>query len=186
MSVQVLRRSFTVEEYHRMAQAGILSKDDRVELIDGEILKMAPIGSRHQACVDRLTELFSLKVARRAILRVQGPVRLGEQSEPQPDVALLKPRADYYAQAHPRSDEVLLIVEVTETSATYDREAKLPLYSRAGIREVWLIDLAEEQIEICRQPSPQGYDELHRLGRGQHVTALAFPDMAISVSDVLG
>lgn len=186
MAVQLVRRSFTVEEYHRMAQAGILVEDDRVELIQGEIVTMAPIGSRHQACVDCFTELLSPQVARRAILRVQGPVRLGEYSEPQPDVALLKPQADFYARGHPRSEDVLLVIEVTENSATYDREVKLPLYARAGLPEVWLVNLAEERIEVYQKPRSQGYEGVQHLGRGQHVAPQALPDLELAVGDVLG
>ena len=169
-----------------MAQAGILSEDDRVELIDGEILKMTPIGSRHQACVDRLTEIFSLQVARRAILRVQGPVRLGEHSELQPDVVLLTARPDFYAQGHPGPQDVLLIVEVAESSVMYDRETKLALYTRAGIREVWLVDLSEERIEIYRHPFPQGYQEVQHARRGERVAPSALPDVFLPVEAIFG
>jgi Uma2 family endonuclease len=186
MAVQLVRRSFTVEDYHRMAQAGILREDDRVELLDGEIVTMAPIGSRHQACVDRLTDLLSPQVARRAILRVEGPICLGEHSEPQPDVALLRPRADFYAQGHPRSQDVLLIIEATETSATYDGETKVPLYAGAGIPDVWLIDPSEERIELCRQPSPQGYQQVQRLRRGDYLAPAVLPDVVLAVEAVLG
>jgi Uma2 family endonuclease len=186
MAVQLLKRLFTVEEYHRMAEAGILSEDDRVELLEGEITAMAPIGSRHQACVDRLTELFSAQVQRRAVVRVQGPIRLGERSEPQPDLALLRPRADFYAEAHPGSEDVLLVVEVAETSAAYDREVKVPLYARFGVPEVWLVDLAGEQLEVFRQPSPQGYQDLRTLRRGEAVAPLLLPDLSLAVDALLG
>lgn len=186
MSVQVLRRSFTVDEYHRMAQAGIFSEDDRVELLKGEIVTMAPIGSRHQACVDRLTGLLSLQVARRAIVRVQGPVRLDEHSEPQPDVALLKNQAAYYAQAHPRPDDVLLVIEVAETSAEADRDIKVPLYARAGIPEVWLVDLSGECIEVFQKASPQGYQEVRRVRRGDRLAPRAFPDLDLAAHELLG
>lgn len=116
MAVRLLRRSFTVEEYYRMAQAGILTEDDRVELIEGEIIKMTPLGSRHAACVDRLTQLFSARIRGQAIVRVQNPIRLSERSEPQPDLALLRFRPDFYATAHPGPQDVLMVVEVAETS----------------------------------------------------------------------
>jgi len=186
MSLQLLRRAFTVDEYHRMAQAGIFSEDDRVELLQGEIVTMAPIGSRHQACVDRLTGLLSLQVAKRAVVRVQGPVRLDEHSEPQPDVALLNVRADYYAQAHPRPEDVLLVVEVAETSAEADRDIKVPLYARAGIAEVWLVDLSGESIEVFQRVSPQGYQEVRRVRRGDRLTPRAIPDLDLAVHDLLG
>jgi len=186
MAVQLLRRSFTVEDYHRMAGARIFGEDDRVELIEGEIVEMSPIGSRHGACVKRLNSLFSERLGRRAIVSVQDPVRIGEHSEPQPDLALLMPRPDFYASAHPGPEEVLLVVEVAETSADVDREVKLPLYARAGLPEVWLVDLAEERIEVYRQPRPQGYQEVQRLGRGQCMASQAFPDLELAVGDVLG
>src|SRR5262245_37141744 len=116
MAVQVSRRLFTVDEYYQMAQAGILHEDDRVELIEGEIIETAAIGSRHAACVDRLNQLFSGRVAGRAIVRVQNPIRLSQRSEPQPDLALLRPRADFYATGHPGPQDVLLVVEVADTS----------------------------------------------------------------------
>ncbi len=186
MSVRLLRRSFTVEEYHRMAQVGILSEEDRVELIEGEIVEMTPIGSKHAACVNRLTRLFSDRVGGRAIVSVQNPLRLGQRSEPQPDLALLRPRADFYAQAHPGPEDVLLVVEVAETSGTVDREMKLPLYARGGVPEVWLVDLGGEGIEIYRSPGPQGYQEVRRVRRGEHLAPGAFPDLDLAVAEILG
>lgn len=186
MVVQVAKRLFTVDEYYQMAQAGILSEDDRVELIEGEIVEMTPIGSRHAACADRLNQFFSERVRGRAIIRVQNPIRLSEYSEPQPDLALLQPRSDFYAQAHPEPENVLLVVEVAETSADSDRSVKVPLYARAGVPEVWLVDLAGECIESYRKPSPKGYGEVRRMWRGEHFSPQAFPDVKLAVDDVLG
>ncbi len=186
MPVQLLKRSFTVEEYHRMVQAGILTEDDRVELIEGEIVTMTPIGSKHAACVNRLTRLLSDQVGRRAILSVQNPINLGERSEPQPDLALLRVRPDFYASAHPEPPDVLLVVEVAETSADVDREVKGPLYARAGILEVWLVDLAGECVEVSQEPAPQGYQQIQRVRRGQRVTPQAIPDLELAVDDILG
>ena len=169
-----------------MAEAGILSEDDRVELIEGEIVEIAPIGSRHGGHVNRLNRLFSQRAGDQAIVSVQNPVRLGEHSEPKPDLTLLKPRPDFYASSHPGPEDVLLVVEVAETSAAYDLEVKLPLYARAGIPEVWLVDLAEERVEVYRQPSPQGYQEVQRVRRGQHLSSQAFPNLELAVDDVLG
>ncbi|HEX3035581.1 MAG TPA: Uma2 family endonuclease [Thermodesulfobacteriota bacterium] len=170
MSIQPVRRLFTVTEYYRMAEAGILSEDDRVELIEGEIIEMTPIGSRHSACVDRLSTLFHLHLGKAVIIRVQNPVRLDERSEPQPDVSLLKPRKDYYAEAHPTPDDVLLIIEVSETSIDYDRRVKLPLYARALIPEVWLVDIPGDRIEVHKQPSKEIYQEPRYIQRGQHLS----------------
>lgn len=185
-AVRLLKRLFTVEEYHRMVPAGILTEDDRAELIEGEIVEMAPIGSRHAACVDRLNHRFTRQLGPDVIARVQNPICLGEHSEPQPDVTLLRPRADFYARAHPGPEEVLLLVEVAETSPEYDRDVKLPLYARAGIAEVWLVVLSEEGIEIYRQPSSQGYGEVRRVGRGGSLAPLAFPELVLAVDEVLG
>lgn len=183
MAVPLLRRRFTVHEYHQMAEAGILTEDDRVELIEGEIVDMAPIGSQHAASVARLTVLFS-RVQGRGIVWVQNPIRLGEHSEPQPDLTLLKPRADFYAKAHPGPEDVLLVVEVSDTSAEYDREVKLPLYAQAGIPEVWLVDLATEGVEVYRTPTPQGYREARQLRRDQRLAPQAFPTLDLAVDDL--
>jgi len=185
MSVQVQRRLFTVEEYHRMAEAGILSEDDRVELIEGELVAMSPIGSRHAAAVARLTVLFS-RIGDRGTVWVQNPIRLGRHSEPQPDVALLRYRPDFYASAHPGPEDVLLIVEVAEISADYDRTVKIPLYARHGIPEAWLVDLAKEHIEVYRQPGPEGYWETRTLRRGETLHLTALPGRTIAVEEILG
>ena len=169
-----------------MGEAGILSEDDRVELIEGEIVQMAPIGSRHAACVDRLTQLFVLRVMGRAIVRVQNPVLLNDYSEPQPDLALLRPRADFYASGHPAPQDVLLVVEVADTSAGIDRAAKMPLYARAGIHEAWLVDLQADQVEVHRQPTPQGYRSVQTFGRGASFALEMLPDLTLAVADILG
>ena len=186
MTVQLLRRRFTVDEYHRMGQVGILGDDDRVELLEGEIVEMAPIGSRHQATVDRLTELFSSRVAAMAAVRVQGPIRLGGDSEPEPDLTLLRRRVDFYATAHPGPEDVLLLVEVSDSSIEYDREVKLPLYARHGIIEVWLVGLEAGVVEVYRSPAAQGYQEVSQLSRGQTLEAAAFPGLEVRVGEVLG
>ena len=186
MAVKLARRRFTVDEYHRMGQTGILGEDDRLELLEGEILEMAPIGSRHQATVDRLNAIFSRRSADMATVRVQGPVRLGENSEPQPDITILRWRADFYASAHPGPYDVLLLVEVSDTSTDYDREVKLPLYARYGIAEVWLVVLETETIEVYRGPTGQEYREVSQSRRGQDLSPEAFPRLELAVDDILG
>jgi Uma2 family endonuclease len=186
MAAQVARRMFTTEEFHRMAQAGILAEHDRVELIEGEIIRMSPIGSRHAACVDRLTGLFARRFGRRAIVRVQSPIVLSRRSEPQPDVAVLKPRPDFYAEKHPGPGDVLLVVEVVETSGDYDRTTKLPLYARAGIREVWLIDLPRNTVATYRQPTLRSYRDTDHVARGERLSPAAFPRTSFRVSEILG
>ena len=148
MALPLTRRRFTVSEYYRMAESGILTEDDRVELIHGEIVEMAPIGRRHAAGVDRVADLFFHRFADGAIIRVQNPVRLDEYSEPEPDVALLRRCADYYEAGHPTPADVLLLVEIADTSTAADRQVKIPLYARSGIPEVWLVGLNEDTIGV--------------------------------------
>lgn len=186
MAVQVLRRTFTVDEYHQMIEAGVLTEDDRVELLEGEIVKMTAMGSPHAACVDRLNRLFSRQVGDAAIVRVQSPIQISEHSEPEPDIALLRPRSDFYAGSHPEPEDVLLVVEVAETSVEYDRDRKMPAYGRSGIAEAWFVDLAGELIEVYSDPSPHGYRKTRRLWRSDHVAPQALPDLELPVDDVLG
>jgi Uma2 family endonuclease len=186
MGVQLARRLFTVAEYHKMAEAGILSEDDRVELLEGEIVAMSPIGSRHAGLVNRLNRLFSQRAGDQVVVSVQNPVRLGGYSEPQPDLALLRPRADFYTSSHPGPEDVLLAVEVAETSAAVDREVKVPLYARFGVPEVWLVDLAGDQVEVFREPSAEGYREVRVLRRGESLAPAFLPDLLVPVDAVLG
>ena len=186
MSVQVLKRLFTVEEYYRMAEANIFSEDDRVELLEGEIVQMTPIGKRHAGCVARLTMLLTRHFGEVGIVWVQNPIGLDKHSEPQPDLALLKLRPDFYTESHPKPEEVLLLVEVGDVSASFDRQVKVPLYAKAGIREVWLMDLAGECLEVHLKPSIGGYEEIQQFRRGETISPLAFPDLKLNVSDILG
>ena len=181
----IARRRFSVEDYHRMLQAGILSEDDRVELIDGEIVEMAPIGPRHASQVDFLARLLWQRVGGRAIVRVQNPIRLGEQSEPHPDLCLLRPRRDYYRRFHPTAVDVLLVIEVAEATAEYDRQVKVPLYGRHGVAELWLVDLEAQRVEVYRRPRAEGYEEVRSLGRGETVSPLSFPDLTLGVDELL-
>jgi Uma2 family endonuclease len=181
------RHLVTVDEFDRMVDAGVFAPDRRLELIDGEMVDMSPIGSAHQACVDRLTTLLApLATSGRALLRVQGSFKASDISQPQPDVALLVPRDDYYAQAHPGPSDVLLVIEVADTSVRFDRDVKLPAYGRAGVAEAWVVDLHGGVVEIATRPSDQGYEHLVRAGRQHNLTPTAFPDVVIAVSDLLG
>jgi len=182
------RRRFTVREYERMIEAGILAEDDRVELIEGEILTMAPIGPRHAACVNRLVALLSrAHGGERFVLSVQNPVSLPlAQSEPQPDITLLVPPLSRYADRHPEAQDVLLAIEVAETSAADDRTKKVAVYARAGISEVWLTDLPNRTIECYRSPSPAGYADVTRFGRKHTIIPAAFPDLAIAADQIIG
>ena len=186
VGTDVQRHLFNVDEYYRLAEAGILAPDARVELIDGEIVEMSAIGSRHAACVDRLNVLLHDRLHGRSILRVQGPVRLNLFSEPLPDVAVLKPRPDFYASAHPGPADVLLVVEVADSSLKYDRDIKASLYSRAGIAEMWLVDLEGQVIHVFTQPSDAGYQRSATCRRGERVPTLALGPSELLVDDILG
>jgi Uma2 family endonuclease len=186
MTAHPARRRFSVDDYYEMARAGILGEDDRVELIEGEVIEMSPIGRRHAACVDRLNRSFARLVEEAAIVRVQGPVRLSEQAEPQPDVALLRPRPDFYAMGHPTPFDIFLIVEVAETSSRFDRTVKMPLYAASGIPEYWLVDLDEEAVTVYRHPQQLDYGSVGILQRGETLAPLALPDVEIAVDDILG
>ncbi|HJR08660.1 MAG TPA: Uma2 family endonuclease [Pyrinomonadaceae bacterium] len=186
MSVQIARRHFNVTEYYRMTEAGILSESDRVELIDGEVIEMSPIGSRHAACVNRLTMLLTGKLGQTAILSVQNPIRLDEYSEPQPDLCLLQPRSDFYAEGHPTPVDVLLVVEVADSSVGFDREVKLPLYAQVLIRELWLVNLQADVVEIYSQPSGGKYQKSREVKRGEVVKSETIQQLSLDASHVLG
>ena len=186
MAMPLAAHRFTVDEYHRMAEAGVFHEDDRLELIDGQVVEMSPIGPRHAACVDRLTRRLSQQVGDRAIVRVQSPIVLGSHAAPQPDLALLRPPIERYAHAHPQGPDILVVIEVADTSAQYDRSVRLPLYARAGIPEAWLVDLAGDAISVCRRPGSNGYAEIVTLTRGQTLRPVLLPGLAVEVDEILG
>jgi len=150
----------SLADYHRMGETGILGPELRTELIDGEIIEMPPIGHPHAGTVDLLADRLREAVGKRALVRVQNPIRLDDHSEPLPDIALLQPRADYYRNGHPGPEEVLLLIEVADRSLAYDRNVKLPRYARAGIAETWLVDLGGRELTLHRRPGPGGYQEI--------------------------
>jgi Uma2 family endonuclease len=169
-----------------MGEAGVFTEDDRVELIEGEIVEMTPIGSRHAAFVDRLTDLLTSHLGRQVIVRVQSPIGLEPRSEPQPDVTVLRRREDFYANAHPAPADVLLVIEVADASLEFDRTVKTPLYSRMGIPETWILDVSGPLLEIHRRPSPAGYREVRAAQRGERLVLTAFSDLSLAVDDILG
>nr|MBS0019728.1 Uma2 family endonuclease [Gammaproteobacteria bacterium] len=177
------RHRLTLDEFLRIGEAGILGDDARVELIEGDLIDMAPIGSRHAAVVKRLNYLLTLAAGERAIVSVQDPIALDEHTMPQPDVALLKPRADSYSSAHPRPEDTLLIIEVAETTLAYDVNIKLPLYARAGIPEVWIIDLTSRQITRYRNPSKDAYTSTEPVSLAE-VRLIALPGLSIDLSSL--
>ncbi len=181
-------RPFTAEEYHALAEAGILTEDDRVELLDGRIIAMSPIGAKHLHCVNRLNELFARRVYRSekplARISVQNPVRLSPHSEPEPDLVLLRPDAPQ--DRTPIPDDVLLLVEVADTSADFDRAEKRPRYAAAGIAEYWLVDLQAETVEVARTPENNDYAEITTAKPGDMLTVAVLPDLdALPVDAIL-
>lgn len=183
---QVERRRFNVDEYHRMAEVGILTEDDRVELLGGEVVQMSPIRSRHAACVKRWNRLLSEQLASDWVLGVQDPIRLGTNIELQPDLSVLRLQEDYYANELPSPEDVLIVIEVADTSLSYDRGVKIPLCARAGIPEVWLVDLSAEVVERHSEPSESGYDLTARARRGDSLASTVIPDLSLRAEDVLG
>ena len=175
-----------VSQYHQMSEAGILSENDKVELINGEIIEMSPIGRRHAACVDRINRLFSNILGIKVIVRVQNPIILNNLSEPEPDIALLKPRADFYESGHPQPQDIFLLIEVADSSLEYDRDVKIPLYASSGISEVWLVDIYEQVIIVYRYPSENGYSDIQTLSRGEKLSIQTFPEINLVVNDILG
>lgn len=186
MSAQLEPRRFNVTEYYQMARAGVLKPDDRVELIEGEIIQLSPIGSPHAACIRAFTLLLPEKVGKTAVVSVQCPVRLSEFSEPQPDIALLKPRKDLYRKEHPTAEDVLLIIEVADTTVLTDRNIKVPLYARAGIPEAWLVNLPKQLIEVYSDLHNGKYRTCRKFKRSEGVVSDAMPGLTLKVSDILG
>lgn len=184
VAVELRTRRFSVDDYHRMVEAGILASDDRVELIEGEVVEMSPIGSHHIRCVNRLNNLLAPAVQGRAIVSVQNSVRLPPSSEPQPDLALLQWREDFYTEV-PGPDDVLLIIEVADSSLAEDRRRKLPLYGAAGIPETWLVDLPSQLIEVHREPAPHGYSLIRLHSPGERLAPIALPDVQVDVALIL-
>jgi Uma2 family endonuclease len=169
-----------------MAAVGILNEDDRVELIRGEIIEMAAIGTKHAACVRRLDNVLHTKLGDKVIISVQNPVGLDDISQPQPDVVLLKPREDFYASAHPQPKDILLVIEVADSTIKYDREVKIPLYAQEGVIEVWLVDINSECVEVYREPANGIYKNMQKFSRGETLFLQTFDDVSIGVDEILG
>ena len=178
-------RRFTVAEYYRMAEVGILKPEERVELIEGEIVVMPPIGPEHADDVDIFNGIFARYAPGRYRIRIQNPIRLGDHSEPEPDVALVRHRLEGYRTAHPTPADVLLIIEVADSSLGYDRDVKAHIYGRSGVPETWVRNLPEDCIERFTEPGPEGYARhtVHR--RGETLTPVALPDLELAVADLL-
>lgn len=186
MATEIARRRFTVDEYYRMAQARILRPDDRVELVDGQVVQMSPIGAGHAAAVAALTRGLQVLVGDRAVLWIQSPLRLGPHDVPQPDLALLRSPLDQYRGRLPEPGDVLLVVEVSDASLDYDRGVKLSLYARVGLPEAWIVDLAGGAIEMHRDAAGGRYRLTQRVALGGTISPLEFPDARLEARAVLG
>ena len=186
MRADVTKKLFTVDDYYRMAEAGILKPEDRVELIEGEIVEMRPIGNRHAGCVNRVNDLFTFLFRGKAIVTVQNPARLNEYNEPQPDLILAKSRGDYYASRHPTREDIYVMVEIADTTLRKDRNIKIPIYARLGILEVWIGDLQHDRLLVFRDPTASSYKTSLTLHGGDSLFVAAFPEITFKVEDLLG
>lgn len=175
---------FSVADFYRMAEAGVLRDDHRVELIDGEVTDMMPIGEFHASRVDMLTQFFFRHAAGRCHIRVQNPLRLDESTLVQPDLCLLKLNDDFYADSAPTADDAYLVIEVADSSLAFDQKEKLPLYARSGVPEVWIVNVPHRQVEIYRSPTFRGYDSRANLKSGETASPIAFPDVSIPVATI--
>ena len=178
------RFKLTVEQYHRMGDAGILHEDDRVELIDGELIRMAPIGSLHGGLVSRLNRLLVERVAGRAVVSPQNPVILSEVTEPQPDLSVLRWRGDDYMGAVPVAADTILVVEVADSTLRYDRDVKLRYYAESAVPEVWIVDARRRQLLVYREPAGRGYRVSLTLAEGDAAVCASLPLLRIEVSEL--
>jgi Uma2 family endonuclease len=182
MATEVMKRLINVDEYYKMAEVGILKPGDRVELINGEIYEMSPIGSKHAAVVDRLTRLLNKRFTDDVIIRTQSPIGIDSSNEPEPDISILKYRADFYSQAHPGAHDILAIIEVADSSLRHDKQVKMPLYANYGIPAYWIIDIATKQITVHLDPVGNSYSSQQVYGIGDEIVLLG---KTIVVGDLL-
>jgi Uma2 family endonuclease len=186
MVLEPTRYLFRVEDYERAWQLGVFGDDARVELIEGDVYYMTPIGPPHASCVRALNALLQRALGERAVVDVQNPSRISDLSEPEPDLAVLRPGLDRYRDRHPQPADILLLVEVSDTTLAFDRNRKAPMYARARVPEVWIVDIGGGAVEVHREPGPEGYQVVERHGSGASVAPLAFPDVAVAVDEILG
>ncbi|HLH29800.1 MAG TPA: Uma2 family endonuclease [Terriglobia bacterium] len=186
MQIETTKKKFTVEDYYHMAEAGILQPDERVELIEGEVVEMSPIGDPHGVITDRANMIFARGLGDKVVVSVQRPVRINRYNELQPDVVLIRPRENFYGTRHPRPEDVVLLIEVSDTTLRKDQLVKLPIYARSGIPEVWIIDINADAIHTYRQPQRDRYLTTASVGRGESVSPAAFPEFVMRVEDLLG
>jgi len=185
ISTATPKKKFDLQEYHHLIDTGIFHEDKKVELIEGELFEMSPVGFRHASCVNKLNYIFSLKLGEKAIVSIQNPIKLNNKSEPQPDIVLLKPRDDFYATQHPTPEDILLLIEVADSSIEYDRTIKLPSYAENKIIETWLIDLNNNFLEKHTNPKTNYYQKREKLSREDVVFSDSFSDIQIAIKDII-
>lgn len=177
---------FSVEEFNKLGEAGIFDEDDRVELIDGEIIVMSPIGREHAGIVMRLNAVLNERLGRRALVNPQNPAVIDEFSELLPDFTLLRPKNDFYKSGHPAPDDIFLIIEVSDTTLAYDRGLKLQKYAERGINEVWIVNVSKSSIEQFREPTPRGFQRSRQYRLGDRIEVAAFPEISFGVEELIG
>ncbi len=182
-SVAPHRYRLTVAEYHRLHELGVFDEDSRIELIEGDLIAMPPIGSQHAGHLDRIAQPI-FRQTTQGIVRVQSPIKLGDHSEPQPDLTILRYREDFYTGAHPTPSDVMLIIEIADSTLHYDRDTKIPLYAKAGIPEVWLLDLTSQQIAVYRRPSADGYRTIQFPAPEERISPVLLPELTLSIADL--
>jgi len=178
------KHPISAEEYLRMGRGGVFAPDARLELIEGEIVEMAPIEPPHAGLVKQLNRLFGQRAGDKALVSVQDPVIVSDRSVPQPDLALLKPRSDLYRKSHPEARDVYLVIEVADTTLKFDLRTKVPLYARCRIAEVWVVDVNERLIHVFREPKASGYVVSHVARPGESVACVALPEAAVEVGEL--
>jgi Uma2 family endonuclease len=186
MRMESVRKLFTADDVVKMAEAGLFGDDERIELIDGEIVEMTPVGARHMGCVNRATAFMTEAFGRKAIVSIQNAMRLNIHNMPQPDVVILKPRADFYVPVGPNPENVLFLVEISDSTLRRDRNVKLPRYAKYGIPEVWIEDLKRDVILVFRDPKGDQYQTQLTFRHGDTISPLAFPKSTFRVDDLIG
>ena len=185
MNPAIAARQISVQDYHQMAESGILRPDERVELLAGQIIKMAAKGTAHRAAISRIEHLLREYLGDSVLICLQDPIRLDDYSEPEPDVAVVRPDPLYYEDHHPTPAEIFLLIEVADTSLKFDCEVKAPAYSRSGITEYWVLDVNDRKLHVYRSPSANGYQSETILAEALTIAPLAFPDCVITVQELL-
>ncbi|PHV63009.1 Uma2 family endonuclease [Cyanobacterium aponinum] len=179
------RKKFAIEEYHQIIASGVLKEDYLIELINGEIFEMSPVGFRHASCVNKLNQLLSLKLGNKAIISIQNPIKLNDNSEPQPDIVLLKPRHDFYANQHPTVEDIFLLIEVADSSIEYDRTFKIPIYAENKVQEVWLVDLNQNLLEVYQNPQINYYQSIKKLSSQDSITLTQPETITVKLDRIL-